>query len=62
MSLISAESTAWLWAFILGIAAFGFWSQQYTRWGRVLTGIIVAMAMAMLLSNLRIIPAHSPGL
>jgi len=60
MSLISAESTAWLWTFILGVAAFGFWSQQYTRWGRVLTGIIVAMAMAMLLSNLRIIPAHSP--
>lgn len=60
MSLINAESTALLWAFILGVVAFGFWSQQYTRWGRALTGIIVAMAMAMLLSNLRIIPAHSP--
>lgn len=60
MSLISADSTALLWALILGIAAFGFWSQQHTRWGRALTGIIVAMAMAMLLSNLRIMPAHSP--
>lgn len=60
MSLIGAESTALLWAAILGITAFGFWSQQSTRWGRALTGIIVAMALAMLLSNIKVLPSHSP--
>ncbi|MDZ4730641.1 MAG: DUF819 family protein [Xanthomonadales bacterium] len=60
MSLIGAESTALLWAAILGIAAFGFWSEQNTRWGKALTGIIIAMAAAMLLSNLKIMPAEAP--
>jgi uncharacterized membrane protein len=60
MTLIDAESTTLLWAFILGIAAFGFWSEQSTRWGKTLTGIIVAMALAMLLSNIKVLPAHSP--
>lgn len=60
MSLISADSTSLLWAIILGVAAFGFWAEQNTRWGKLATGVIVAMATAMLLSNLKIMPAHSP--
>jgi uncharacterized membrane protein len=60
MSLVGADSTPLLWAFILGVAAFGFWSEQSTRWGKALTGIIIAMALAMLLSNIKVLPSHSP--
>src|SRR5690606_7563324 len=37
-----------------------FWAEQSTRWGKSLTGIIIAMAMAMLLSNVKVLPNHSP--
>ncbi len=60
MSLIASDATTLLWAAILGIAAFGFWAEQSTRWGKALTGIIVAMALGMLLSNIKVLPAHAP--
>ena len=58
--LISAESTTALWSVILAIIAFGMWAEQKTQFGKVLTGIVVAMLTAMLLSNLRVIPANAP--
>lgn len=58
--MIGPESTTLLWAVIMGLAGFGFWAEQNTRIGRLLTGIIVAMAAAMLLANLKVIPTQAP--
>jgi uncharacterized membrane protein len=58
--LISAESTTTLWSVVIAIVAFGMWAEQKTKFGKVLTGIVVAMLTAMLLSNLRVIPANAP--
>jgi len=60
MSLISAESTNLLWAVIIALAGFGFWAEQETRFGRAMTGVIVSMAMAMVIANLKIIPFSAP--
>ena len=40
----------------MAVAGFGFWAEQNTRIGRLLTGIIVAMAVTMVLANLKVIP------
>ena len=60
MSLIAPDSTFLLWSVLVGLVAFGFWSEQHTRIGRYITGIIVAMAAAMVLSNFKAIPFESP--
>lgn len=48
-----------VWAALLAGAAFAAWAEQ-TRWGRRLSGVLVAILLAMVLSNLRIIPRTSP--
>ena len=60
MSLVQPDSTFLLWSVLVALVAFGFWSEQHTRIGRYITGIIVAMATAMVLSNFKIIPFESP--
>jgi uncharacterized membrane protein len=60
MSLISPEATTLLWAILIALMGFGFWAEQHTRLGRLMTGVIVAMAAAMLLANTRVIPNSSP--
>jgi len=60
MTLIDADASFALWGIVLGLAAFGFWAEQKTRIGRYVTGIIVSMAVAMLLANLKIIPNEAP--
>ncbi len=59
-SLISPESTTLLWGVLLAIVGLGFWSEQHTRVGRLLSGVVVAMSLAALLSNLRLIPFTAP--
>lgn len=59
-SLISSDSGTLLWSVIIGLAGFGFWAEQNTRIGRLMTGVVVAMAAAMLLANLRVIPFSAP--
>lgn len=58
--LVGAESTELLWALVFAIIAVGMWAEQKTTAGKHLTGIVVSMMLAMLLSNLRIIPAVAP--
>lgn len=41
---------------MVAIVAFGFWAEKNTRAGKLMTGIIVAMMTAMILSNIRVIP------
>jgi uncharacterized membrane protein len=44
----------------MALAGFGFWAEQNTRIGRLMTGVIISMAAAMLLANLKIIPSQAP--
>lgn len=60
MSLVDPDATFLLWAVVVALVGFGFWSEKNTRAGRIITGIIVSMMSAMLLSNLRVIPFASP--
>lgn len=58
--MIDSDSGALLWAVIMALAGFGFWAEQNTRIGRLMTGVIISMAAAMLLANLKIIPSQAP--
>ena len=55
-SLISPTADMLLWSVLVAIVAFGFWAEKNTAAGKLITGIIVAMMTAMILSNIRVIP------
>lgn len=57
--MISGEDTSALWAALFGIVAFGVWAEG-TVWGRRLTGTIVILLAALVLSNTGILPSSSP--
>ncbi len=59
-SLISPDKTWILWAILVGWAAISIWLEQTYKWASKLTGAIIALIGAMLLSNLNIIPLESP--
>ena len=59
-SLISPESDILLLGVLFAIVGFGFWSEQHTRAGRLLTGVVISISLAVLLSNLRVIPFAAP--
>lgn len=52
----SCERRLLIWSAIFALTALGFWAEANTRLGRTITGIMVAMMGAMLLSNLRVLP------
>ena len=58
-SLIGPEQEFALWAVLFALAAFGFWCERYP-WGRKYTGVMLMMTLAIILSNLRIIPTAAP--
>jgi uncharacterized membrane protein len=60
MTLISPESSTLLWAVVIGLAGFGFWAEQNTRLGKLMTGIIISMMLTIVLANLKIIPTAAP--
>lgn len=57
-SLISADNDFAIWAVLIGIAAFGFWSERYPI-GRKYSGVVLLITLAIVLSNLRIIPTQA---
>lgn len=59
-TLISPDQTWALWAILLSAAAFGLWAEK-TRLGSKLSGAVVAIGTAFVLSNLRVIPADAPA-
>ncbi len=59
-SLISPDQTWILWAFLVGWAAISIVLEQKYSWASKLSGAIIALAGAMLLANLQIIPVQSP--
>jgi uncharacterized membrane protein len=58
-TLISPDNQWALWAVLLGAAAFGLWAER-TRWGARLSGAVIALGVAFVLSNLKVIPASAP--
>jgi len=60
MTLISPDSSTLLWAVVIALTGFGFWAEQNTRFGKLMTGIIVSMMLTIILANLKIIPTAAP--
>lgn len=60
LPLIGPNQDFALWAVLLAAAAFGFWCERYP-WGRKYSGVMLLIALAILLANLRIIPTSAPA-
>jgi uncharacterized membrane protein len=60
-SLISADDTWTLWALIVSGTALAIGLEQTYRWAARLSGPVLALLIAMLLSNTRLVPAQSPA-
>ncbi len=58
-SLISPDDHTTLWAMIGGGTALAIWLEQRYRWAARLSGPVIALLIAMLLSNTRIVPPES---
>lgn len=60
LPLIGPEQDFALWAVLIGLAAFGFWSER-RPFGRKYSGVLLLITAAIVLSNLRIIPTAAPA-
>jgi len=58
MSIVSSNSYFALSAVIIGLSGFGFWVDT-TRIGRRFSGVAIMLVLAIILSNLKIIPHES---
>lgn len=59
-TFISPDNVWALWAILAGISAISIWIEQKYKWGSKITGCVIALIVAMILSNLRIIPVDAP--
>lgn len=59
--MISPQDTWSLWALILSGTALAIWLENSFKWAAKLSGPVIALLIAMVLSNLRIMPAESPA-
>ncbi len=59
LPLIGPEQDFALWAVLIALAAFGFWCERFA-WGRKYSGVMLLIAAAIVLANLRIIPTAAP--
>jgi len=57
-SLIHSDWNFTIWAFLLLLVAFGFWSDK-TKLGSSVSGAAIIMAAGMILSNFKILPMES---
>ncbi|QEY24553.1 DUF819 family protein [Neisseria animalis] len=60
MSWISPDNTLTLWAFVMSAAAAAIYLEQNCRLFRKIPGAVIALLIALLFSNLGIIPLDSP--
>lgn len=60
-SLIQPQDTWLLWGVIVGGTSLAIWLEQNVRWAARLSGPVLALVLAMLLSNLRLMPTESPA-
>lgn len=61
MSLISAENTLLLWAFLMIAAGAAIYIEQNVRWASKVPGAVIALLIALTASNLGIIPTEAPA-
>lgn len=59
-AFINKDETWLLWAILVGIVAISIFLEQRYQFAAKLTGAIIALVGAMILSNLNIIPIESP--
>lgn len=59
-SLISAENVWGLWAVLTAVAAISIYLEQKYEWASKITGCVLALIIAMILSNLKVIPVDAP--
>lgn len=59
--MIHPDNTWALWAVIICGTAASIWLEQTYRWAAKLSGPVVALGMAMILSNVGIMPAQAPS-
>lgn len=59
-SLISPDNTWALWSILIGIAALAIYLEQNYAWASKLTGAIIGLLGAMILSNIGVIPVDAP--
>jgi len=60
-SLISPTDSWTLWALILAGTALAIWLEQTRKWAARLSGPVLALLIAMALSNTGVMPAKSPA-
>ena len=60
-SLISPNDIWTLWALIVAGTALAIWLEQTYKWAAKLSGPVLALLIAMMLSNTRLVPAQSPA-
>jgi len=58
-ALVSPEDTWTLWALIMSGAALAIWLEQRFRWAARLSGPVLALLIAMVLSNAGVMPAQA---
>ncbi len=59
-SLISSEWHFAVWASLFAVASFGLWAET-NRLGKTLSGVVIALGGALILSNIGIIPKSAPA-
>lgn len=59
--VIGADQTWTLWALIVSGTALAIWLEQTYRWAARLSGPVLALLIAMGLSNTHLVPARSPA-
>lgn len=60
MPLIGPDQDFAIWAVLIALAGFGFWSERFA-WGRKYSGVMLLITAAIVLSNLKIIPTVAPA-
>jgi len=59
-TFIKADDVWSLWAVLTATSAISIWLEQKYKWASKVTGCVIALIIAMILSNLRIIPTDAP--
>lgn len=59
-TLISADNTWVLMSIMVLVVAFSIWMEQTYAWASKISGAIIALICALMLTNLKIIPASAP--
>ena len=61
MTLFSPEDTWPLFALMLAGTALSIWMEQRFRWAAKLSGPVIALLIAMALSNAHVMPPEAPA-